>query len=237
MQKLLIVFLIILSIGSFAQGTVKNPIAVKKSVKAMPLALKNQSDSFSYAIGVSISNFYKEQGIGNINSGLVTKAMNDCKAGKAGLDDSQVNNIIMAYMQQKRSEKSSGTRKAGEAFLAENKKKEGVITTASGLQYTIIKEGTGPMPAATDKVKVHYHGTLIDGVVFESSVQRGEPIVYAVNGFVSGWIEALQMMPVGSKWKLFIPSNLAYGDNDSGPLIKAGSTLIFEIELLEIMPK
>ncbi len=237
MQKLLIVFLIPLCAGSFAQGPAKNPIAVKKSVKAMPLALKNQSDSFSYAIGVSIANFYKEQGIGNINSSLVTKAMNDCKAGKAGLDDSQVNNIIMAYMQQKRSEKSSGTRKAGEAFLAENKKKEGVITTASGLQYTIIKQGTGPIPAATDKVKVHYHGTLIDGVVFESSVQRGEPIVYAVNGFVTGWIEALQMMPVGSKWKLFVPSNLAYGDNDSGPLIKAGSTLIFEIELLEIMPK
>ncbi len=234
MQTLLIVFLMTLSVSSFAQGTAKKPIAVKKAV---PVLLKNQSDSFSYAIGVSIANFYKEQGIGNINSGLVTKAMNDCKIGKAGLDDGQVNNIIMAYMQQKRSEKSSGVRKAGEAFLEENKKKEGVITTASGLQYTIITQGTGPKPTATDKVKVHYHGTLIDGRVFESSVDRGEPIVYPVNGFVPGWIEALQMMPVGSKWKLFVPSNLAYGDNDSGPLIKAGSTLIFEMELLEIMPK
>lgn len=236
MQKLLIVFFLTVSAGSFAQGTTKKPSPAKKPGTTAP-ALKNQADSFSYAIGVSIANFYREQGISNINSALVTKAMSDCKTGKAVLNEGQVNSIIMAYMQEKRSEKSAGTRKAGEAFLAENKKNPGVITTASGLQYTILKEGTGPKPAATDKVKVHYHGTLIDGTVFESSVQRGEPIVYPVNGFVPGWIEALQMMTVGSKWKLFIPSNLAYGDNDSGPLIKAGSTLIFEIELLEIVPK
>lgn len=236
MQKLLIVFFLTVSAGSFAQGTTKKPSPAKKPGTTAP-ALKNQADSFSYAIGVSIANFYREQGISNINSALVTKAMSDCKTGKAVLNEGQVNSIIMAYMQEKRSEKSAGTRKAGEAFLAENKKNPGVITTASGLQYTILKEGTGPKPAATDKVKVHYHGTLIDGTVFESSVQRGEPIVYPVNGFVPGWIEALQMMTVGSKWKLFIPSNLAYGDNDSGPLIKGGSTLIFEIELLEIVPK
>ena len=235
MQKLLIVFFMSASAGVYAQGTTKKTVAVKKPLNATQVAsMKNQADSFSYAIGVSIANFYKEQGISNISSALVTKALNDCKTGKAVLDDGQVNSIIMAYMQQKRSEKSSGTRKAGEAFLAENKKRPGVVTTASGLQYTILKEGTGPRPAATDSVKIHYHGTLIDGTVFESSVQRGEPIIYKVNGFVSGWIEALQMMPVGSKWKLFIPHNLAYGDNDSG-MIKAGSALIFEVELLEII--
>lgn len=235
MQKLLIVLFVLVCGGVYSQGTVKKPIATKKPVKPATAAMKNQADSFSYAIGVSIANFYREQGISNISSSLVTKALNDCKLGKAALDDGQVNNIIMAYMQQKRSEKSAVTRKAGEAFLAENKKKAGVITTASGLQYSILQEGTGPKPAATDKVKIHYHGTLIDGTVFESSVQRGEPIVMRVNEFIVGWVEALQMMSVGSKWRLYIPSNLAYGDNDSGPAIKGGSTLVFEVELIEIV--
>jgi FKBP-type peptidyl-prolyl cis-trans isomerase FklB len=237
MQKLLIVFFTLISAVSFAQGTAKKTVPAKKPVAkpAAPVTMKNQADSFSYAIGVSIANFYKEQGITNINSALITKALNDCRAGKPSLDEGQVNNIIMAHMQQKRSEKSAGVRKQGEAFLAENKKKPGVITTESGLQYMIIKEGTGPKPGPTDKVKVHYHGTLINGEVFESSVQRGEPIELSVNGVISGWVEALQMMPTGSKWRLFIPSALAYGDNDAGPMIKAGSTLIFEIELLEIV--
>ncbi len=235
MQKLLIVLFVIVCGGAYSQGTVKKPIATKKPAKPAPVPMKNQADSFSYAIGVSIANFYREQGISNISSALVTKALNDCKLGKAAMDDGQVNNIIMAYMQQKRSEKSSVTRKTGEAFLAENKKKAGVITTTSGLQYSILKEGTGPKPAATDKVKVHYHGTLIDGSVFESSVQRGEPIVMRVNEFIAGWVEALLMMPVGSKWRLFVPSGLAYGDNDSGPAIKGGSTLVFEVELIEIV--
>ena len=119
--------------------------------------------------------------------------------------------------------------------LVENKKKPGVITLASGLQYSILQEGTGPKPVATDRVKIHYHGTLIDGTVFESSVQRGEPIVMRVNEFIVGWIEALQMMSAGSKWRLYIPSYLAYGDDDSGPAIKGGSTLVFEVELIEIV--
>lgn len=240
MQKLLILLLMSVSIGTVAQGTQKKPATGKTGVKSTGTAvskplLKNSSDSFSYAIGVSIANFYKEQGITNINSNLITKGFSDCSAGKAGLNESEVNNVIMAYMQKVRSEKSAGVRKAGEAFLAENKKKPGVITTASGLQYMIIKEGTGPKPLATDKVKIHYHGTLIDGTVFDSSVERGEPIEYLCSNFIPGWVEALQMMPVGSKWKLFVPSNLAYGDNDAGPAIKAGSTLIFEVELLDIV--
>ena len=197
--------------------------------------MKNKVDSFSYAIGLSIANFYREQGIKDINSALVTKALADSKAGKTILTEEQVNTCIMNYMQEKKSEKSAGARKAGEAFLAENKKKPGVITTASGLQYQIIKEGTGPKPGPNDQVKVHYHGTLLDGTVFDSSVQRGEPIVLGVSNVIMGWVEALQMMPVGSKWKLFIPSNLGYGDNDMGPTIKAGSTLIFEVELIEIV--
>ena len=170
MQKILIVLLMTVCVGSYAQtkSTSKKAVPAKKpatttKTSAAPVPFKNQSDSFSYAIGVSIANFYREQGITNVNSTMVTKALNDCKAGKPALDESQVNSIIMNYMQQKKSEKSAGARKAGEAFLAANKNKPGVITTASGLQYVIIKEGTGPKPTASDRVKVHYHGTLIDG--------------------------------------------------------------------------
>lgn len=212
-----------------------SPAAKKPAAPAAAPALKNAIDSFSYAIGASVANFYKEQGINNINAALLSKALTDSKQGKMLLDENQTNTVIMNFMQSIKSEKASVTRKAGEAFLAENKKKPGVITTASGLQYSILKEGTGPKPSATDKVKVHYHGTLIDGTVFDSSVERGEPIELAVNGVIQGWVEALQLMPVGSKWRLFIPSQLGYGDNDAGPTIKAGSTLVFEVELLDIV--
>jgi len=120
-------------------------------------------------------------------------------------------------------------------FLAANKNKPGVITLPSGLQYTVIKEGTGPKPAITDKIRCHYHGTLIDGTVFDSSVERGQPIELEVNHVIPGWTEALQLMAVGSKWKLFVPSNLAYGDQSPGQAIPAGSTLVFDVELLDIV--
>jgi FKBP-type peptidyl-prolyl cis-trans isomerase FklB len=123
---------------------------------------------------------------------------------------------------------------AGEKFLAENAKKDGVKTTASGLQYKVIKSGTGESPKLTDTVKVHYHGTLIDGTVFDSSVERGEPISFPVQGVIPGWVEALQLMKVGDKWQLFIPAKLAYGAQSPSPKIGANSTLIFEVELLGI---
>ena len=123
---------------------------------------------------------------------------------------------------------------AGEAFLATNAKKDGVTTTASGLQYKVIKSGTGASPKATDQVKVHYTGTTIDGNVFDSSVQRGQPAIFPVNAVIPGWVEALQMMKVGDKWQLFIPARLAYGENSPSPAIPANSVLIFEVELLDI---
>ena len=141
-----------------------------------------------------------------------------------------------AKMQEKSEKEMIVTKEKGKAFLAENKKKEGVIETASGLQYKVVKMGTGPKPHETDKVKVHYHGTLIDGTVFDSSVERGEPIEFPLNGVIKGWTEGVQLMPVGSKFIFYIPSDLAYGDRDAGPTIKGGSTLIFEVELLEINP-
>jgi len=197
--------------------------------------LKSTQDSLSYAIGLSVANFYKQQNITNINTTLVTRAINDVNhQGKLLLDEQQANSCIVNFMQKSKAEKSSGNKKLGLEFLAANKNKPGVVTLPSGLQYSIIKEGTGPKPAITDQVRVHYHGTLIDGKVFDSSVDRGQPIELSVNGVIPGWTEALQLMPVGSKWKLFIPSTLAYGDQQAGPMIAPGSTLIFDVELLDV---
>lgn len=214
----------------------KKPVAAapKKTTTAAPAApsLKNSVDSFSYAIGLSIASFYKAQGIKDINNTLVVKALADAKADKPLLNETQVNNCIVSYMQAAAKERPN--KKAGDAFLAENKKKPGVVTTKSGLQYKVEKEGTGPKPKVTDQVKVHYHGTLIDGSIFDSSVERGQPITLGLSNVIPGWTEALQLMPVGSKWKLFIPSELAYGDQETGK-IQAGSALVFDVELIEIV--
>jgi FKBP-type peptidyl-prolyl cis-trans isomerase FklB len=235
MKKIVVLSgLCVISIGLFAQVN-KKPIAKKPAAPAPAVTMKNALDSFSYAMGLSIAAFYKEQGVQNINSNLVLKALNDIKAGKPMMDDAQANTCMVTFVQEMRGEKAAGNKKAGEAFLAQNKKQPGVVSLPSGLQYQVLKESTGVKPAATDKVKVHYTGSLLDGTIFDSSVQRGEPLEIAVNGVIAGWIEALQLMPVGSKWKLFIPSQLAYGDNGAGPAIKPGSTLIFEVELLDIV--
>lgn len=214
----------------------KKPVAAapKKTTTAAPAApsLKNSVDSFSYAIGLSIASFYKAQGIKDINNTLVVKALADAKADKPLLNETQVNNCIVSYMQAAAKERPN--KKAGDTWLAENKKKPGVVTTKSGLQYKVEKEGTGPKPKVTDQVKVHYHGTLIDGSIFDSSVERGQPITLGLSNVIPGWTEALQLMPVGSKWKLFIPSELAYGDQETGK-IQAGSALIFDVELIEIV--
>jgi len=218
-----------------ANGQAKKSAPVSKPKTPTTATMKNSIDSFSYAIGLSIANFYKEQGVKEINNTMVMQALNDVKNGKVKMDEAVTNTCIVNYMQTVRSEKAAGNRKIGEEFLAANKTKQGVITLPSGLQYSVIKEGTGPKPAATDKVKVHYEGKLLDGFIFDSSIQRGEPIEFNVNGVIPGWTEALQLMPVGSKWMLFIPADLAYGDNQAGPNIKPGSTLIFEVELLDIV--
>jgi FKBP-type peptidyl-prolyl cis-trans isomerase FklB len=248
-QLLLSVLILGCSITIFAQTTKKpatkpastssskpssNPSS-KSSSASSAVAMKSSLDSFSYALGLSIASFYKEQGVKNINNSLVMKALNDSKAGKPLLNEAQINQCIVGYMQLVSSEKAAGNKKEGDAFLAVNKTKEGVIALPSGLQYQVMKEGTGPKPTMNDRVKVHYHGTLIDGTIFESSVQRGEPIEFGVGGVITGWTEALLLMPVGSKWRLFIPSSLAYGDNQMGKDIKPGSTLIFEVELLDIV--
>jgi FKBP-type peptidyl-prolyl cis-trans isomerase FklB len=246
-MKLLLTFcvLCLASLQVSGQAAKKPATAVKKPATAAkqasaykpsvpPAALKNSLDSFSYAVGLSLANFYKEQGVHDINNNLVLKALNDVKNGKQLLNEEQINSCIMTHMQVAKAEKASPNKKSGEAFLAANKAKDGVVTTASGLQYSVITEGTGEKPNVDSQVKVHYHGTLLDGTIFDSSVQRGEPIVLGLRNVIAGWTEALQLMPVGSKWKLFIPSDLAYGDYGQGA-IEPGSTLIFEVELLEIV--
>lgn len=143
--------------------------------------------------------------------------------------------IISQEMQAKQAEQAKLLAKEGEAFLAENAKKDGITITDSGLQYEVITEGTGEKPSASSRVKTHYHGTLINGTVFDSSYDRGQPIDFAVNGVIAGWTEALQLMPVGSKWRLYIPYNLAYGERGAGAAIGPYSALIFDVELLEIV--
>lgn len=217
----------------------QKPKPVLKSAATKPLAgsiMKSPLDSVSYALGLSLAQFYKQQGIQSVNTSLITKAINDVmKGGKALLSDEQMNMSITNYLQKMKSEKSSLAKKAGEAFLANNKKNPNVVTLPDGLQYQILTQGNGPKPLITDTVRCHYRGTLIDGTVFDSSVDRGQPAEFPVSGVIKGWVEALPMMNVGSKWKLFIPSDLAYGDNQAGPTIPPGSTLVFEVELLAIV--
>ena len=225
--------------------TAKPASAVKKTTKATasPVkaatsssVLKNQMDSLSAAIGVSFSNSLTSQGITDINSEVLTKTINaSLKGNKTAFTPEDANKFIGEYFQKISSEKGAAVRVEGEKFLEENKKRAGVTTTESGLQYEVIKTGDGPKPLETDKVKTHYHGTLTNGTVFDSSVDRGEPVEFPVNGVIKGWTEALQLMPVGSKWKLYLPYQLAYGERAAGPQIPAYSALVFEVELLEIV--
>lgn len=236
MKKIVCSFVCLAIAGTaFCQTKPKTTKPAAGAAAAAP-ALKNNVDSFSYAIAMSTASFFKDKGCTQVNSAMIVKAFDDVfKKNKTALTTQQMNQVIMTSMQKLDRDKTAITRKAGEAFLAENKKKPGVVVLPSGLQYLVLKEGTGNKPTTSDTVKVHYHGTLIDGTVFDSSVDRGEPITLPVNGVIPGWTEALQLMPVGSKWRLFIPSDLAYGDRDAGDKIKGGSTLIFDVELLEIV--
>ena len=204
------------------------------SHSGIPTSLTTLKDSASYGLGILVAQNFKTQNI-EINADLLQKGFNEVMKGeKTPINDMLANQLIQKYMQREQAKAFEPNRITGEKFLDENKKKEGVVTLPSGLQYQIMKAGDGPKPTSTDKVKTHYHGTLIDGTVFDSSVQRGEPITFPVTGVIPGWIEALQLMPVGSKWKLFIPQSLAYGSRGSGPTIKPYSALVFEVELLGI---
>jgi FKBP-type peptidyl-prolyl cis-trans isomerase FklB len=203
--------------------------------------LKNKEDKLSYALGLNIGNSFKQQSI-EIKPDIFLKGIKDAFAGgKQLMSDDEVRETMVVLNKELTEKKAEAMKKLAEKnkedavmFFAENRKKEGVKTLASGLQYKIITEGKGQNPKATDTVTVNYRGTLIDGKEFDSSYRRGEPATFPVNGVISGWTEALQLMKVGAKWQLFIPSNLAYGEKGAGNLIGPNAALIFEVELISI---
>ena len=199
--------------------------------------LSSEQQKFSYTVGVQIGNNLK-QGGDSIDLEALTAAIKDSYQGNDYQLSVEEMQAVMGRYQEKqfaeRVEQTSKNKQEGEAFLADNKSKDGVIETESGLQYKILKEGDGEKPSASDNVKVHYHGKLIDGTVFDSSVDRGEPIVLGVGNVIQGWQEAIQLMPVGSKWQVYIPSELGYGERGAGNTIGPNAVLIFDIELISI---
>jgi FKBP-type peptidyl-prolyl cis-trans isomerase FklB len=193
-------------------------------------------DKLSYALGLVIGHNLKEMGVDNLNGADFAQAVADVLAGKAtAMTNAEAQQIVATYMQEKEAEKGKAAREAGEKFLAENAKKEGVTVTASGLQYVVLTEGSGRKPSATDNVKCHYEGRLTDGTVFDSSYRRGEPAVFPLNGVIAGWTEGVQLMGEGAKFRFFIPYNLAYGERGAGGSIPPYAALVFDVELIEVM--
>jgi FKBP-type peptidyl-prolyl cis-trans isomerase FklB len=204
-------------------------------------ALTTQKDKFSYALGMNLGTNLHKSAV-PVDPNIVFRGLKDALAGgKTALTEdqaraalSEVQNEMRKKQQEQMQAAGAVSKKEGDAFLAANKTKEGVVTLPSGLQYKILTQGTGPKPAATDSVVCNYRGTLINGTEFDSSYKRGQPATFPVSGVIKGWTEALQLMPVGSKWQLFVPADLAYGERSPAPEIGPDSTLIFEVELLSI---
>jgi FKBP-type peptidyl-prolyl cis-trans isomerase FklB len=244
------IFVIILSAGmilpAIAQQKTTTPVKPATSAKPAPAktapaktatapVLKTSMDSMSYAIGMLDGNFFKMQGISEVNAQLLGKGFDDILKNKALMTPEQADQLIRREMQKMSRKKVQPAIDEGEKFLAENAKRPGVIKTPSGLQYEILKEGTGERPTAEQTIKIHYDGTLINGRKFDSSRDRGEPLVYPLNQLIRGWIEGVQLMKVGTHFKLFVPYNLGYGEQGSGENIPGGSTLVFDMELIEIV--
>jgi FKBP-type peptidyl-prolyl cis-trans isomerase FklB len=217
--------------------TTQTPAAKGSTTPTLTL----QKDKFSYALGMNLGTNLKKQGM-TVNTELIARGIRDTMAGnKPLLSEDEARGVMMAvqaeFQQQQRErmqQLGEANKKEGVTFLAANKAKDGVTTLPSGLQYKILTAGTGPKPAATDTVTVNYRGTLINGTEFDSSYKRGQPATFTVGGVIKGWTEALQLMPVGSKWQLVIPADLAYGERGAGADIAPNATLIFEVELLSI---
>jgi len=197
--------------------------------------LNTEMEKVSYSLGVNVAKSVKNQGLESIDSEAIAQAFTDVFEGnELKISEQESNVILQEYFGKLAQKAQSQNVEAGQNFLAENAKRDGVVTTATGLQYEVLTEGSGDSPKETDQVTVHYHGTLIDGTVFDSSVERGQPATFPVNGVIPGWVEALQLMNPGAKYKLFIPSNLAYGERGAGGAIGPNATLIFEVELISI---
>lgn len=193
-------------------------------------------EKLSYALGMVIGHNLKGMGVNNLNAADFAAAVSDVLTNQtAKLDDAEAQQLVNNFLQKQQEAAGKAVREDGERFLAENAKKEGVTVLPSGLQYTVIKEGTGANPVATDRVKCHYEGTLPNGTVFDSSYKRGEPAVFPLNGVIAGWTEGVQLMKEGAKYRFFIPYHLAYGERGAGQAILPYAALVFDVELLEIV--
>ena len=200
-------------------------------------------DKVSYALGLGIGRQLSQMGADNLDIDDFAKAIKDILAGKKPeIDDAEAQTLVKDFFEKQEAkqraaaaEKFKETKEKGEAYLAENAKKEGVVTRPSGLQYQVIKEGNGRRPKATDKVKCHYEGMLVDGTLFDSSIQRGEPATFPLNGVIKGWTEGLQLMQEGAKYRFFIPYHLGYGENGAGASIPPFAALVFDVELIEVV--
>jgi FKBP-type peptidyl-prolyl cis-trans isomerase FklB len=214
----------------------KKALDTAVSAAPVPVGLKTEKDSVSFALGVLVATSLIGQGFTDLDVRACSKGMESVQPGNTPLmSPENANLLVNNYVTKQEATKGKANLAAGQAFLAKNAQRPGVVSLPSGLQYEVLTAGTGPIPTAESQVKVHYRGTLLDGTEFDSSV-GGEPIVTPVTGVIEGWVEALQLMQVGSKWKVYIPAGLAYGEQSAGPFIGPNSTLIFEMELLEIMP-
>ena len=192
-------------------------------------------DKISYALGLSIGNNFRASGIKGLEIDDFIKGINDVfNEAQSAIPFTEAQQLLQEYFKNLQAEKFEMNKQVGEEFLRIHKEKRGVVTLPSGLQYEVLKTGNGPKPKLTDKVRCHYHGTFIDGRVFDSSMQRGEPAVFGVSQVIAGWTEALQLMNVGSKWRLVIPAELAYGERGAGEAIEPNMTLVFDVELLGI---
>ncbi len=217
-------------------ATATKPVVKKVVPAAKPaIVLKTAEDSMSYSIGVLDGNFFKSQGIDKINSAVLAAGFADALKGKTLFTPEQCDMIVRTAMQKNGRKKIQPAIDEGLKFLAENAKKPGVKQTATGLQYEVITEGTGPKPADTSVVKVHYEGFLLNGKKFDSSRDRGEPTQFPLNQVIRGWTEGVQLMGIGSKYKFYIPYQLAYGEQGSGEMIPGGALLVFEVELIDIV--
>jgi len=193
-------------------------------------------DKLSYALGMSMASNLMNSGLRQLDVESFVEAFTGIMNNTTpSMSPQEANRVIQGYFSRQQDEMLSKNLEVGKAFLDENRKKEQVVSLPSGLQYEVLVEGDGVKPKSTDKVRCHYHGTLLDGTVFDSSVDRGQPAVFGVNQVIKGWVEALQLMSVGSKWRLYIPSELAYGEQGAGGSIEPNATLIFDVELLEIV--
>jgi len=229
MKKFFFIAFCILFVNySYSQKTPAKPVTAKKPTPSTAV-LKTHNDSLSYAIGLSVANFYRQQGV-KLNTTIVTRACNDVlEKKKPLLSDDQANLVFMCHS----NPQICTNVKDGEKFLVQNKKNPNLKVTPSGLQYEVLTQGAGPRPVPTDTVVVNYKGTLTNGTEFDNSYKRGEPASFALNRVIVGWTEALQLMPKGSKYKLYVPYQLGYGLNDM-QAIPGGSVLVFEVELLDI---